>query len=605
MFDLARQWFRSPGRALRLSGMAAALCALSAAAAQPAPPAFAASAPAVANSSLDAPLFYQLLIGEIELRGGDAGTAFQVMLDAARRTRDETVFRRAVEVALQAHAGEQALDAVHAWRDTVPTSTDALRFEVQLLLALNKGAEVGAPLKALLAKVADAERPALIGALPQLFQRTENRLQSAQTLEAVLEPYEARPDTRTASRVALGRIWLAAGEPARALSLAEQANEDDPQAPGPIALALELMATTPAAERIVTDFIARPGTEVNVRLAYARVLTALQRYGDAVKQFDQVAREQPTLAPPLLSLGALRLELREPVEAERVLQRYVQLAQEEGAPPAGSETQNDTDPLAAAEQPDLSQAWLLLAQAAEQRGDYPAAEGYLARIDDPQRLLDVQSRRAGLMARQGHVDEARALLRRLPERNDGEARAKLLAEAQVLRDVKRWGDAYTVLDGANQRFTGDVDLMYEQSMAAEKIDRLDEMERLLRKVIELKPDHQHAYNALGYSLADRNQRLPEARALIEKALELSPGDPFITDSLGWVEFRLGNHPQSLRLLRQAYAVRPDIEIAAHLGEVLWTTGDRDEARRVWRDAQGRDAANELLRNTLARLKVEL
>jgi Flp pilus assembly protein TadD len=131
------------------------------------------------------------------------------------------------------------------------------------------------------------------------------------------------------------------------------------------------------------------------------------------------------------------------------------------------------------------------------------------------------------------------------------------------------------------------------------------MERILRRVIELKPDHHHAYNALGYSLAERSQRLPEARDLIKKALDLAPGDPFITDSLGWVEFRLGNPQEALVHLKRAYASRPDVEIAAHLGEVLWVLGQRDEARRVWREGRTRDADNEVLRETLTRLQVKL
>jgi Flp pilus assembly protein TadD len=139
---------------------------------------------------------------------------------------------------------------------------------------------------------------------------------------------------------------------------------------------------------------------------------------------------------------------------------------------------------------------------------------------------------------------------------------------------------------------------------AEKLERLDEMERLLRRVIELKPDSAHAHNALGYSLADRKLRLPEARQLVQRALALSPGDPFITDSLGWIEFRLGNLPEALRLLRQAYAARPDPEIAAHLGEVLWALDQRDEARRVWREARSRDAHNDVLLETLTRLRAE-
>jgi len=162
-----------------------------------------------------------------------------------------------------------------------------------------------------------------------------------------------------------------------------------------------------------------------------------------------------------------------------------------------------------------------------------------------------------------------------------------------------------MLVAANQRFPDDADLLYEQSMTADKLGRVGEMERLLRRVIELEPEHYHAHNALGYALADRNLRLPEAKALIVRALELSPGEPFITDSLGWVEYRLGNNEAALHHLRTAYRARPDPEIGAHLGEVLWVTGRQDQARSIWREARERDAANEVLRETLARLRVTL
>ena len=197
------------------------------------------------------------------------------------------------------------------------------------------------------------------------------------------------------------------------------------------------------------------------------------------------------------------------------------------------------------------------------------------------------------------------LIRKSPEKSDDDARAKLLAEAQILREAKQWSEAYAVLGAANERFPNDADLLYEQSMVAEKLDRMDDMERQLRRVMALQPDHHHAYNALGYSLAERNLRLEEARALIRKALELKPGEPFITDSLGWVEYRLGNREEATRLLRQAYQSRPDVEIATHLGEVLWVSGQRDEARRVLREARSRDATNDVLVETLARLQVDL
>ena len=585
--------------------------------ATPAPPAAPAlavegSPPAVAaNSSLDAPLFYQLLIGEIELRSGEAGNAYAVLLDAARRTRDEALFKRAVEVALQARAGDQALAATRAWRQAVPPSLEALRYELQLLSTLNRSAEIAEPLKLLLARTPEAERGELMASLPRVFQRMSDKRQSASQIEELLRPYtqaSMTADTRAAAHVASGRAWWLAGDGAQALAQAERAQAADAVATGPILLALDLLRTAPNAEKLVTQYLQRPAAEVGVQLAYVRALSASQRYVDAAAQLKLVTRNRPELPAPWLSLGALQLELHSPREAEASLQRFLSARAAAAASPAPAKDDDDDDEgddSARGADGGQTQAWLMLAQAADQRGDAKAATAWLDKIDNPQRALEVQTRRAMLLARQGKVREARLMVQQVPERQPEDARAKLLAESQVLREVKRWADAHAVLVAASERFPGDADLLYEQSMMAEKLSRLDEMERVLRRVIELKPDHHHAYNALGYSLADRSQRLPEARALIKKALELAPGDPFITDSLGWVEFRLGNREEALRLLRQAYGSRPDPEIAAHLGEVLWATGAREDARRIWREGRERDTANEVLRETLTRLQVKL
>ena len=564
----------------------------------------------VVNSTLDAPLFYQLIIGEMEFASGQAGTAYEILLDAARRTRDETVFRRAVDIALQARAGDQALGAARAWRQALPQSLNAARMEVQILSALNRLVDAAEPLGALVRLTPAAERPSLIAALPRALQRSTDKQRAAQVLDEVLAPYLRDPALAVPALVASGRGWLAAGNPDRAMSLIEQAQKRDPTAPGPALLAMELMATRPLAERFVTQHLETGKPEAALRLAYVRVLTASQRFADAVTQLELVTRQQPDLAPPYLTLGALHLDMRHFAQAETALQRYIELAQATAAQPAAASAvpaQDDDDDEDTTPRSDqgVVEAWLLLARSAEQRGDFNAAEGWLKKIDDPRRALEVQARRATLLARQGRLDEARNTLRLAPERTPEDARAKLVAEAGMLREVKRWGEAYAVLAAASQRFTGDADLLYEQAMMAEKIDRMDDAERLLRQVIELKPDNAHAFNALGYSLADRNLRLPEARQLIQRALELAPGDPFITDSLGWVEYRMGNLDEALRLLRRAYAARPDAEIGAHLGEVLWASGQRDEARRVWRDARARDDGNEALRETLARLKVDL
>jgi len=558
------------------------------------------------SSALDAALFYQLLIGEMELRGGQAGTAYEVMLDAARRTRDEALFRRATEIALSARAGEQALASARAWRSALPQSLDAQRYAVQILVALNRVPETVEPMQSLVTLTPEAERAALIMTLPRFFTRNGDRKLAIVALEQVIGPYLKVPATALASEVALGRGWLLADDRSRALEYALRAHARDALAEDPALLALELMPATAGAEAIVTGHLAAKPKGNAVRLAYVQSLAVSQRYADAIRQLETVTASEPQLPVPWLTLGAMHLELRHPREAEAALNTYVKTVQD-NPPPVRvvRQGEDEADETLANPREGLMQAWLLLAQAAEQRGDYAGAEKWLARVDNPQRALEVQLRRASLLARQNRVADARELVRRTPERSPEDARAKLLAEAQVLRDVKQWSEAGSVLALANQRFPNDPDLLYEQSMMSEKQNRLDEMERLLRRVIELKPDHHHAYNALGYSLAERNMRLTEAKSLIQQALTLMPGEPFVTDSLGWVEYRLGNREEALRLLRAAYAARPDVEIAAHLGEVLWVSGQREEALRILREARSRDGTNDVLRETVARLRIDL
>jgi len=560
----------------------------------------------VVNSPLDAPLFYQLLIGELELRGGENGTAYAVILDAARRTRDEALFRRAVDIALSSRSGDQALAAARAWRNARPESTDALRTQLQILVAMGRVADTTEPARALIAATPMAERGNTIAALPRFFARAGEAKAVAALIEEIVRPYMDAEATRVPARVAQGRAWLAAGDAERALALVREANGLEPTAPGPVLLALEMMRNQPEAGRIVAAHMARPDVEAPMRLAYVRALAESQRYAEAVSQLQQAVRQQPAFAPAYLTLGALQLELRSTREAEAALTRYIELAQAEGSgmPAAPEDADGDDEPLQPSPDRGLVQAWLMLAQAAEQRGDFAAAEAWLKRIEDPRRALEVQTRRASILARQGKLNEARDLIRQAPERTTDDGRAKLVAEVGVLREVKRWREAYDVLAGALRRQPDDSDLLYEQAMMAEKLDRLDEMERLLKRVIELKPTNAHAHNALGYSLADRKVRLPEARALVQRALELAPGDPFITDSLGWVEFRMGNREEALRHLEAAWRARPDAEIGAHLGEVLWSLGRKDDARRIWREARGKDAANEVLRETLTRLRAE-
>jgi len=624
------QPFRAPRRAwsvVAALAFAATACAIT--------PNVWAQGPTPANapapSALDADLFYQLMLGELEQRQGEAANAVQRLTEVARKTRDDRLFRRAVDIAIEARSADLALTALKDWRKALPRSLPAAEMQAQVLMALGKPNEAQEPIKALIEATPAAQRAAALATLPRLVVRGKQAKASAQALDEVLKPWRDGASipaaTRLAAQVATARCWAIAAESARALELARLAQQSHPDAADIAQLALDLMGLEPRAEELVQTYLKTSKPDAQLRLAYARRLTASQRYADALASARAATTSDAQLAAGWLMQGALQLELGQPREAQTALERYLAVRTAAAAPvasptqpaasappasqEAGDEDEADDDeaqhgPRAQAAQ-ELSQAYLMLAQASEQLKDYRAALAWLdkAAQAQPGASASVLLRRASLLLRQGKLDEARALVQTLPESNPEELRAKVMGEAQLLRDAQRWQAAYDVLNAANDRLPGDPDLLYEQALVAEKLRRFDEMERQLRRVIELKPDQQHAYNALGYSLADRGLRLAEARELVAKALTLAPGDPFITDSMGWVEFRSGNRAAALKLLREAYERRPDVEIAAHLGEVLWADGQRDAARQVWRAGQLRDAGNDVLLETLTRLKAAL
>ncbi|MBU3738862.1 MAG: tetratricopeptide repeat protein [Rhodoferax sp.] len=570
----------------------------------PAPAASAPAAPAPVNSALDAPLFYQLLLGEIYTQLDDPGTGFALMLDAARKTNDAALYQRAVEIALQARAGDSALQAARAWRQALPTSRDANRSVLQILISLNRLGETVEPLRREVAAADSRDRPLMIAAIPRLYARAVDKKGAVAAVEQALADQLAAPATGVPAWTAIGRLRQEATDTAGALEAVRRAQALDARAEGPALLALSLMdPRQPQAEALVRKYLDNKGLP-EVRLEYARELLEAQRSADAMAQLLSSVAEKPDLAEAWLLRGALEQQDGKATAAETSFKRYLELAS--GRKASGNGGAANGGSLVA--RPDtargVAQAYLALSQLAEQRKDYAEADSWIRRIDNPEQLLAAQLRRASLMARQGRIEEARRLIRSQPERTQAEARQKLTAEVQLLRDARQFKGAYDLLAENLGRFPGDTDLSYDLAMVAEKLGRLDDMERLLRTIISARPDSPHAYNALGYSLADRNLRLPEARQLIQKALELAPDDPFITDSLGWVEFRAGNLTEAQRLLQGAFKARPDAEIAAHLGEVLWTLGRKEQAQQIWREGLLLNAENETLQETLKRLRVK-
>ena len=543
-------------------------------------------------SAMTAELFYEVLMGELTARSGDPGSGYALVLDAARRSRDPKLFQRAVEIALQARSGDAALAASRAWKESLPQSRDARRFELQILIALNRISETVEPLKAELASTPQVERPFLMAIIARNYARATDKKLAVSVVEQALADDLKSPTTGGAAWATVGRLRLAAGDAAGALEAARKGQEIDPSADGPAMLALELVdPAQPEAEALVKRYLAGPKVLPEMRIAYARVLVEGRRYTDASAELAALTAARPELPEPWLLLGSLQTQARQDAAAESSLKRYVAMA--------------DTQPDAEARSRGQTQAFLLLAQLAERRKDFVGAEHWLSRVDSTEDLVGAQTRRAALLARQGKLPQARELVRALPERTEDDKKQKFMAEVQLLRDAKQYQAAYDMLSQASSAKPEDTDLIYDKAMVAEKLNRLDEMERLLRRLIELKPDNQNAYNALGYSLADRKIRLEEARTLIKKAVQLAPEDPFIADSLGWVEFRLGNTDEAMRILEAAYKRRPDPEIGAHLGEVLWVKGQRDRAMSIWKEAFLTDADNETLQETLKRLRVKL
>ena len=546
------------------------------------------------SSALDGELFYQLLLGELNAREGEPGAAYSLILDAARKTADPRLYQRSVDIALQARSGDSALIAARAWRLAVPASKEANRYVLQILIGLNRLSEVVEPLKREITNVDVKDRGAEILGLPRYFARASDKKAAVVALELALNDYLSTPGLAASAWTVIGRSRLEAGDGVGALEAASKAQASDIKSEHPALLAISLMSPkTPQAEAIVKKYLEGKPLPA-VRMDYARALIENQRLAEAGAQLQAVTTEKSDYAEAWLIKGALELQDGRLALSENSLKRYVELA----IPKKTGSTRAETNR-------GLVQAYSSLAQIAEQRKDYVEADNWLKRIDAPGEQLNAQLRRAALLARQGKLEEARKLIKSQPEKTLEEARLKLNAEIGLLRDSKKYKQAYTLLSDAVKRNPADYDFVYDLAMVAEKLGNLEEMERLLRSVIALKPDYHHAYNALGYSLAERKLRLPESKQLILKALEFAPGDPFINDSLGWVEFRIGNMYEALRILQEAFKAKPDAEIAAHLGEVLWTLGQHEQALSTFKEGVQINPENETLLETIKRLRVKL
>jgi tetratricopeptide (TPR) repeat protein len=533
----------------------------------------AAAEAALPKQPLTSDILFKFLVAEVAGQRGQIGIAESTYLDLARQTRDPRIARRAAEVSMFARDPAGALEAARLWAAAEPDSEAAQQTLVVLLLNEGKLDEAEPILRPLLKK--DPANGFLH--LATVMGKARGSQAGLELVERLAADYPALPE----ARFAVAQMAASAGRAEMAIAALQKADDLRPGWEPAALLRAQVLDQTSHADALafMRTFLAAHPDAREMRLAYARVLVSANHLDEARTEFTRLTQDFPRNAEVSFAAGLLSLQLGDAAAAQDFLTRTLEY--------------NPRDPDAVR---------FYLGQAAEQMKQPETAAAYYAEVKAGNYLVPARARQAALLAKAGRLDEARALLKATHGENDAQNVRLIQAQAELLRDSKQYAAVFEVLSEGLKRYPDSVDLLYDHAMAAEKLDRLNVLESDLRRVIVLRPDDAQAYNALGYTLADRTKRLAEAIALLDKALSLSPDDPFILDSVGWAQYRSGNLARAQEYLERAYKIRPDPEIAAHLGEVMWARGQRDEAGKLWQSSLQSNPQNEVLLETLHRFK---
>ncbi len=521
-------------------------------------------------------ILYQILLAEIAGSRGDLQLATGAYVDLAKTTRDPRIARRAAEIALYARQPETALEMAKLWADIDPESLQARQMLIGLLLVEQRLDEASTHLAKMLALEGKQLGEGLLR-LNRLLASYPDKQAVALLVDRLTQPYEGLAEAhfaRALAEVNAKNDSLALAEIDRALAL----RPDWDQAVL-LKAQVELKSSHDKALATLRSFLETYPKAREVRLAYARTLVGEKRFEEARREYSVLLDSNKDDQEAIYAVALLSLQLNDPAVAEREFKRLLELG--------------FGDP---------NMARLYLGQIAEDGKRPDEALQWYGMVTPGAQYLMARVRAASLLAKQGRLDEGRRILQQALAANPGERVALVIAEAQLLNDAGRAREAFELLDGNLAAQPDQPDLLYESALLAEKIGRLEVLERNLRRLIVIKPGNAHAYNALGYSLADRKLRLDEAEQLIDKALALSPEDAFIMDSKGWVLYRRGDNSGAIDYLQKAYGLRPDPEIAAHLGEVLWVVGRRADAEKVWDEAARANPGNEALAATISKFK---
>lgn len=529
----------------------------------------------VPQTELTSDFVYKYLLGEVAGQRGDLSLASSLFLDLAKSSRDPRLAERAAKAAIYGNNPRNAIQATNLWVELDPSSIEAQQASTQMLVGTGKIAETKPHLQKLLAKEDTRANGFLY--LNTLFAQQTDKNAVLSLVQELAKPYPKLPE----AHFTVAHAAWAAGKNELAIN---ELNTSDKLRPGWETSAIlhgQILAAKSPDDALAffRGFLSQHADANDVRLTLARLLVNLKRFDEAKKEFVKLVQSSKGNPEIMVVVGLLSVQVADYAEAER----YFQQALNNGFK-------------------DPDQVYLYLGQMAEKQKHDDQALSWYNKVQPGERYLDAKLNIANLMAHKQGIDAAIQMLDELEGLSPEQEVLVIQTEANILNQGKRYQEAYDLLGKALDNLPNTPEIVYDYAMAAERIERLDVTETELRKLIQLKPDFAQAYNALGYTLADRNIKLEEARNLIEKALSLSPDDHFILDSMGWVEYRLGKLDQAVDLLRRAYTAENDPEIAAHLGEVLWQQGKHDEALQTWESALREYPENEVLIKTTKKFK---
>ena len=539
---------------------------------------------------ISAELMYRLLVGDIASQRGEPALAARAYFEAARDVRDARIARRATELALAARQRTLAVEAARLWAELEPTAERPK----QVMAGLSNGARggmeppgFGAELKTELERAlaeAAAAGPRLGEAFLQLNRLLTNEPDKAATLRLVQSLAQPYPNVAEAQfAIALAALNVTPGDGATsaiAIGAIDRALVQKPRWDQGVLLKAEILGKQSldrSADYLVDFLKAEPDSKV-ANSALAQVRIQQKRYVEAAAILQTLWEKDKSNHEYQFGMAMLAIQTKDWARAESL---FADLKQ--------------------ADYGDEGVVDFYLAQMAEETGRYELALERFRAVPEGERGWLAKLRAATMLGKLTRVDEARRSLADLPAVTIEQRVQVQQTDAQILRDAGDNGTAYAVLTSALSNFPDEPDLLYDVAMIAEKLDKIDVAEAKLSRLIELKPDNAQALNALGYTLVDRTSRVAEGLALIERALLLAPDDPFILDSIGWAHFRMGRLDEAEKHLRRALDQRPDPEIAAHLGEVLWAKGDRVRAQDVWQSQLKSAPTNAVLLETVRRL----